>query len=30
LFFQLTAALLMAVFMQRKEDNLPESKSDTE
>ena len=30
LFFQLTAALLMAVFMQRKEDDFPESKSDTE
>lgn len=30
LFFQLTAALLMAVFMQRKEDDLSESKSDTE
>lgn len=30
LFFQLTAALLMAVFMQRKEEDFPESKSDTE
>jgi hypothetical protein len=30
LLYQLTAALLMAVFMQRKEEDLPESKSDTE
>jgi hypothetical protein len=28
LFFQFTAALLMAVFMQRKVDNLPESKTE--
>jgi hypothetical protein len=30
LLYQLTAALVMAVFMQRKEDDFPESKSDTE